>query len=446
MATPVTEPRPLPRQPPHWHWLTRVVFRFSVLYFSLYIVLTQMLTSLLFAATNDNGAFELDNTRPVQAAVAWVAAHVFHIAHPLVMVETGSGDRVFDWVEVACILALALFGTLVWSVFDRKRVAYPRLLSWTRLLVRFALAATLLTYGAVKVFPLQMPFPGLQRLVEPYGDFSPMGVLWSAIGAAPWYEFFAGVAEMLGGVLLLIPALATLGAMVGLADAVEVFTLNMTYDVPVKLLSFHMIPMALFLLAPDARRLWKLLVRNQGVSPAVRAPLFRSRLGNRLALLAQLAFGAFLVGANLYGAHQMAGVYGAGRPKSPLYGIWEAQSFSLGGQLHPPLITDAARWRRVVFDIPKLVSIESMTGIWRTYRAVIDFPAQTLTLTPLGGAAAAKAKPALFRMSQPAPAELALDGIMDGRHLQALLSLVDRAHFLLVRRGFHWMQDHPYNR
>ena len=442
MATPVTDPRPLPRPQPRWHWLTRLAFRFCVLYFSLYIVLTQMLTSLLFAATNDNGAFELDNTRPVQAAVAWVAAHVFHLARPLVMVETGSGDRVFDWIEVACILALALFGTLVWSLFDRKRAAYPKLLAWFRVVVRFALAATLLTYGAVKVFPLQMPFPSLQRLVEPYGNFTPMGVLWSAIGASPRYEFFAGAAEMLGGVLLLIPALSSLGAMVALADAVEVFTLNMTYDVPVKLLSFHLIPMALFLLAPDAKRLWKLLVRNQAVAPAARAPLFRSRFGNRLALVAQLAFGAFLVGANLHSAHAMVGVYGANRPKSALYGIWDAKTFTVDGQTHPALITDAARWRRVVFDLPQFAAIESMTGGWTRYGADIDFAAQTLTLTRPGD----KSREAVFRMSQPAPGEMALDGIMGGRHLQVLLSLVDRAHFLLVRRGFHWIQDRPYNR
>jgi uncharacterized membrane protein YphA (DoxX/SURF4 family) len=441
-ATTTSEPRPVPRPQPRWHWLTRLAFRFCVLYFGLYIVLTQMLTSLLFAATNDNGAFEVDNTHAVQTAVAWVAAHVFHIAKPLVLFETGSGDRVYDWVEVACMLALALFGTLVWTVADRKRAAYPKLLAWSRLGVRFALAATLLTYGAVKVFPLQMPFPGLQRLVEPYGNFSPMGVLWSAIGASPHYEFFAGAAEMLGGVLLLIPALSALGAIVGLADAMEVFILNMTYDVPVKLLSFHMIPMALFLLAPDARRLWKVLVRNQGVSPAIRAPLFRSRLGNRLALLAQLAFGAFLVGANLYSAHAMVGVYGANRPKSALYGIWDAKTFAVDGQPHPALITDAARWRRVIFDVPKFAAIESMTGGWTTYGSDIDFAAQTLTLTRPRD----KSWQAVFRMSQPAPGELALDGMMDGRHIEALLSLFDRSHFLLVRRGFHWIQDYPYNR
>jgi hypothetical protein len=108
-------------------------------------------------------------------------------------------------------------------------------------------------YGLAKVIPLQMPFPYLTRLLEPYGNFSPMAVLWSSIGASTSYEIFAGCAETLGGILLLTPRTTTLGAMVCLADMIQVFMLNMTYDVPVKLFSFHLILFSLLLLAPDAR-------------------------------------------------------------------------------------------------------------------------------------------------------------------------------------------------
>ena len=76
-----------------------------------------------------------------------------------------------------------------------------------------------------------------------------MGVLWSSIGSSPAYESFAGCAELLGGILLIVPRTTTLGALVCLADMTQVFMLNMTYDVPVKLLSFHLILLSLFLLA-----------------------------------------------------------------------------------------------------------------------------------------------------------------------------------------------------
>ena len=57
---------------------------------------------------------------------------------------------------------------------------------------------------------------------------------------------------MVAGILLFVLSLTTLGALVGLAATLQVFVLNMAYDVPVKLFSFHLILMTLVLLAPDA--------------------------------------------------------------------------------------------------------------------------------------------------------------------------------------------------
>lgn len=430
-----------PAAPP-WKVATRIAFRFCVVYFGLYIVLTQMLTSLLFATTNDSGAFEVDNLPPIKAAVVWIAAHVFRIAHPIVTFETGSGDRVYDWVELACILALAILGTIVWSILDRKRENYPRLYSWFRIFARFSLAATMFTYGAVKAIPLQMPFPGLNRLLERYGDLSPMGVLWASIGASRAYEIVAGCAELLGGTLLVFPSTTMLGALVCLADATEVFLLNMSYDVPVKLLSFHMILLSLFLLAPDAKRLANFFLRDRPAPSSSRQPLFRSARKNRIAFAVQVLAGVFLIGANLYGAVSESRVYGAGSPKSPLYGIWTVQNFTLDGQAHAPLLTDASRWRWIVFDSPQYVTFYDMDEQKQSYRPSIDSNAKTLSLAKFGN----QTWKANFSFTRPDSTHLLLDGAMDGHKIHADCQLLDRSKFLLVSRGFHWVQDYPFNR
>src|SRR5208282_4219864 len=118
---------------------------------------------------------------------------------------------------------------------DRRRENYFSLYKWFRLFIRFSLASQMLSYGWAKAIPLQMPFPSLVKLLEPYGNFSPMGVLWSSVGSSQAYEIFAGCAEMLGGILLLVPRTTMLGALVCLAATTQVFMLNMAYDVPVKL-------------------------------------------------------------------------------------------------------------------------------------------------------------------------------------------------------------------
>ena len=51
-------------------------------------------------------------------------------------------------------------------------------------------------------------------------------------GLGPAYEIFTGCAEVAGGLLLIVPRTATLGALISLADMSQVDTLNMTYDVP----------------------------------------------------------------------------------------------------------------------------------------------------------------------------------------------------------------------
>ncbi|HWG38327.1 MAG TPA: hypothetical protein VN690_11480 [Terriglobales bacterium] len=431
-AAPIAVPAP-----PVWRPATRAALRFCVVYFGLYILLTQMLTSLLFVTTNDSGAFEVDMTSPFRAAITWVAAHVFHVAQPLVTVETGSGDRRYDWIELACIAVLAVAGTLVWTLLDRKRSSYPRLFCWFHLCARFALGATLLTYGAVKIFPLQMPYPSLLRLLEPFGHFSPMGVLWASIGAAPAYEIFAGCAEFVAGTMLLFPRTATLGALLALADAAQVFMLNMTYDVPVKLLSFHMIPLALLVLAPDGRRLATALLSSRPAPPSPARALFATARANRWALAAQAAFALYLIGGNVYMSASVPA-----RAKSPLYGIWEVQSFALDGVVHPPLLTDTARWRRVVFDSPAAMIVQTMDDTARGYPAAINLSNHSIALSKPGD----KNWRATFTLTQPAPMDLELAGAMNGHRIAASLRLFDRSSLQLVRRGFHWIQDRPYNR
>lgn len=427
---------------PRWSLPTRVAFRFCFLYFSLYVILTQMLTSLLFVTTNDSGAFEIDITPPAKAVVTWLAAHVFRIGHPIVTMETGSGDRIYDWIVLASILTLAIVGTIIWCALSRNRTGYPKLYSWFRLFMRFALAASILTYGAAKILPLQMPFPFLTRLLEPYGHFSPMGVLWASIGASPAYEIFAGAAEMLAGVLLIFPRTATIGALICLADATQVFMLNMTYDVPVKLLAFNLILVSVFLLAYDARRFANFFLLRRPAEPCTEPPLFRSPRKNRIALVVQILFGLWLIAGNLAGSVSAYSLYGPGRAKSPLYGIWNVHEFTVDGQVRPPLLTDSTRWRRLVFDFPQFVSAQSMDDSFQGYRVNIDMKSKTFVL---GKFSDPKWK-ANFSFSQPASDSMILDGTMDGHKIEAHLHLFDRSKFLLVSRGFHWIQDYPFNR
>src|SRR6185295_9990875 len=205
--------------------------------FTLYVLATQMIGGLIKWPTG--GIPNLSAIPAVRSGVSWIAAHGFGVSSPLVITGSGSGDKTFDWVLVSCLLTITAAAITLWSIADRRRANYVTAHKWLHLFLRFALGSTMATYALVKVIPLQMPAPQLTRLVEPFGHFSPMGVLWYSVGASRPYEMFTGFAELLATVLLFVPVTATLGALVALADTIQIFALNMTYDVPVKLFSFH---------------------------------------------------------------------------------------------------------------------------------------------------------------------------------------------------------------
>jgi hypothetical protein len=378
----------------------------------------------------------------VRQIVFWTAAHVFLVKQPLVYTGSGSGDKAFDWVLAFCLLVCAALATVVWSVLDRRRVNYVALHKWFRLFIRFALGSEMILYGMVKAVPLQMPFPYLTTLIEPYGNFSPMGILWSSIGASPGYETFTGCAELLGGVLIVLPRTTMFGALICLADSVLVFMLNMTYDVPVKLFSFHLILMALFLLAPELSRLVRFFFLNRTAGPSTQPELFRGRRANRIALAAQVVFGIWLLGGNALGARDAWYTYGGARAKSPLYGIWNVDQISIDGQLRPPLLTDSDRFRRAIFDYPKGAAFQQMDDSLTYYGASINVSAKTLALTKKSD----KKWKASFTFQRPAPDRLTLDGDMDHHMVHMQLQLFDRNRFQLVKRGFNWIQEYPFNR
>ena len=78
---------------------------------------------------------------------------------------------------------------------------------------------TLLSYGTIKIIQTQFPFPSFDRLLERYGDSSPMGLLWTFMGYSRPYNFLAGACEASGGLLLFFRRTTTLGALVAAACA-----------------------------------------------------------------------------------------------------------------------------------------------------------------------------------------------------------------------------------
>jgi hypothetical protein len=221
-----------------------------------------------------------------------------------------------------------------------------------------------------------------------------------------------------------------------------VVALNLFYDVPVKLFSAHLLLMAIFLMLPDLRRLANLLVFNRRAEPIEIRPLFHRRWlhWSALALRTVVIFGGAIL--FLFQAWQGSKEYGNRAPKPPLYGIWTVDQLEMDGAVRPPLISDETRWRRVIFGFPGTASIQLMSDTRQRYRLALDPGKKLMHLT--------KRDDATWKTSltyrQPGPKKLVIEGMIDGHKLRATMHRENEADFQLLNRGFHWVNEFPYNR
>jgi hypothetical protein len=373
----------------------------------------------------------------------WTETHLFGLAKPVPVVPTGSGDTMAQWASQVNWILLALGATVVWSLLDRRRREYTRLNQWLHVYVRFGLASIMFGYGFAKIIPTQMQRPTLDRLVEPWGEFSPMGVLWTFMGFSTVYQIFTGIGEALGSFLLVFRRTTTLGALLLCAVLSNVALLNYTFDVPVKLFSSNLLLMAFFVLAPDAKRLFDVLVRNRGTQPKISLPLFSSSRARWVAGTIAGLFVAYTIYSNISaGLNYYRTLIGPNAPKSQVYGIWDVESLTKNGVDQPPLLSDSTRLKRVVFGELSRGIFRLMSDSVERYSVKVDSVKHEVALT--GRFDPKNARTLSYTKTD--ANHLVLSGKLGADSVVMRLRRYDQNRFLLMNRGYHWIQEQAFNR
>ncbi len=409
-----------------WRLSTRVAFRFVFSYFLLYIFPGAV--GALGADMPHNDAYR----RMWHAIVPWVGENLLHLHGDMTEVANGSGDQLYDYILLLCLFVVAIVATAVWSWIDRKRKNYEQLYAWLRVFVRLTLAVAMISYGANKLYRMQFPEPPLYRFVDYYGNSAPMGLLWAFMGMSRAYSLFAGIAEMVGGLLLIVPRFTTLGSLVTFGVMSNVLMLNFCYDVPRKIYSVHLVLMSLFLLLPDAQRLLDFFLRNRRVEPAPTVPLLRDPQLNRWALWGQFGIGVVALAVCLNQASIDAIKNNTYLP-APIRGIWIVDDFVLDGVPQPPLLSNSDRWQRVILDTPDTFYFQGMDSNFGNFTMQLDPTSKNIHLT----VPAQPSWAATFSYEEPDPDRLVLNGNLNGKPLNMTLHRTDMAQFLLLNRGVH---------
>lgn len=419
--------------PSKWNQASLIAFRFFFIYFVLKLFPFPWYL-MPYSWTLYQPLSELHST-----IIQLIAQDIFNVDSSVI--NSGSGDAAINYVNMVTLLGYSLVATLIFSVIDRKRNDYEKLYYGLSVLLRYYLAIVMLDYGFGKIFRTQFLFPSIDRMLQSYGESSPMGLLWTFMGYSTAYNIFTGLWEVVGGCLLFFKRTRLLGALLIIGVMSNVVMLNLSYDVPVKLHSMHLLTIAIFLVVPDAKRLITFFF-NEPVEPY---PV-KFSIENKTSWIyaAAKVLILFIMLSNVWGGVQIkrqeAKILSSktGNEKSFL-GEFEVESFVLNGETMPPDVNSTRRWKKVLIN-GRNIDIQYMDGgsiPWLFHGS--DASRKIVVLSP----DLSTRGNFDFRNEH---GVLSLEGLINEDSLKVVLRKKSENSFVLSNRGFHWVSNEPFYR
>lgn len=405
---------------PAWSTAGKIAFRFLFIYLVLYCLWPASFLPFWLPVVN------------------WVAHTFLSVEEELnAILSNGSGDTTIAYVTLFIYVSFSLGAAIVWSAVDYRRREYTKLWALLYILLRYYLGFIMLAYGLSKIFFVQFPALSLERLLQSYGESSPMGLLWTFMSASPAYSVFTGLSEVVGGMLLFVRRTTLLGACIVVAVMVNVVMLNFCYDVPVKIFSSHLLFIAFVIIAPEFGRVIKFFT-NQAVPAQAYIPLFNTKRWKLVRIVCKSLLFVAIFGSTIFFVYR----YVPGKPAvSPLYGFYETDVFVHNADTLAPLATDPVRWKNMVIYDAKSFNITYMddSEVW----GVIDADTARHTLRVM-----TRDSLTLFtlRYAEAEPGYFVFHGKDHKDSVHVAMRHRTKDDFLLTSRGFNWVNEMPLNR
>jgi hypothetical protein len=412
----------------NWSFLQKLLFRLFFLIYALIMVVFR------------NGTLPFINSiyviilKPLQSFVLWMGALLLNGKEVMQPTNTGSGDTTFNYILLSGVVLAAAIGTIIWSVLDRKRPNYQKLLYYLSVLVRYYLGFFMFSYGLAKLFNMQFGDLSEYRLKSTYGQSSPMGLAWAFFSYYTGYKYFMGIAEVLGGLLLLFRRTVALGAIITLTVTANIVAVNYFFDVPVKILSTILLSMSVFLILKDAKRFFNFFLLNKATEPA-NLGYFNGKKHSLTISLLKYALIIYLVIPEYIN-------YSSQKNYFKIYGKFQVESIKQTNLNTLISNNDSTNWKNIEikFDSAKVQLANNKTLI---FLANIDKANNQLLLFTDGN----RAHQYQFTYTYSEPDMLVLSSINLPDHKMMLFKLRKfNADYPLTNRGFHWINEYPYNK
>ncbi len=417
--------------PPH----KRLIFRFLFLYFALYCF-PFPLDAFEFLDPVAGPYFNL-----LDRLIPLVGKKWFHLtAHVAFPTFDKVDDSFYGLVFMYFILIVSALGTVIWSVIDRRAKNHEKLFQLLKLYLRYFLAAYLFGYGFVKLFPSQFQAITASRLTMTVGDQSPMLLAWNFMGHSVVMQRLNGLLEVIAGLLLLFRRTTTLGAILSTAVFSFVVMMDFCFNVPVRLLSSHLLLISVLLVLTDGRRLMNVFVLNRPASAAVYSPLINHPVGRKVFTASLAVLGFCLLYSTVTKGLDAERAFGQTAPRGPLYGVYDTDYFLRNRDTIPPSKNDSLRWKQLVIDMgawnqSSVIKFNNDNRVSFTINT--DTAKRTLCIQSLTDTT----KKYSFSYIIPDSTHIVLKGRWNSDSLEVLMTKYDLNNYMLYREKFKWITE-----
>jgi uncharacterized membrane protein YphA (DoxX/SURF4 family) len=395
-------------------------------------------------------------------SVRWFAKSILRIDHELIG-PNGSGDTTHDYIRLLMLMLVSLLVGAIWTLLPRRTEWDERIKDIFQSFLRYTLALAMLGYGLAKMTTTgnQFPPPQVEQLLQTWGDSSPMNVVWTMMGSSPTYTFFGGAAEVTAALLLIWRRTAWFGAAISIGVMLNIFLLNICFDIPVKQYSFHLLAIGISLLFSDLRWI-QLLLLNRPTPSRDLGPSYKPQFFGwvHMGIKAVILLLGFIVPIlSTAGQEILARVsrsnaqpFTGTTSTNQVVGAYRVEEFELAGNASNEEKA-GKKWRNVIlretpsfgeragFTLMQIYYASSQVGTEdgsskEVFRVTHDSSSSTI-------ADASDHSELRYVLSGD---KVVLKGTWKNQQVQAVLKRISRDDFLLIHRGFRWVNEFPFNR
>ncbi len=344
---------------------------------------------------------------------------------------TGSGDTQMDWLNIVSIALLSTLISIILVFIGYIRRNIDSILNFIRVYLRFYLGLFLIFYGIAKLYvDGQFGQIELYHLDSTFGNKSPMGLLWTFMAYSREYTLFIGVIETLAGVLLLYKRSSLIGGLMGFAIMLNVFLLNMFYDVPVKIFSFHLLLCAFIIISPGIKKIL-LFLTGENAQPVA---LSFIEIGNKSVTIVFTVLKTILV-VVLVGLDFFSFNEEMEQPADYLDGVYRIESIEYSNDSIPAL-----KWEKIMFN-SLYGSVTDYSGTRNQLELQIDTTKKIVNFNFRLDSTLMS-----FNYELYAGDSVKFTNIQEADTIRVFTKRLQKDDFLLMNRGFHWVSEYPLNR